>query len=117
MTRQLRDNKTKIGPKTGLVLANGGNLTYQHVIILSSKPPFWHNAIQRANTLPDVITDVPVPQMASRARGKAKLRYINIKPPHSLRFFLPSPLFFPLLLSIRCMLLMILSIIAKRNHG
>jgi len=50
MTRQLRDNKTKIGPKTGLVLANGGNLTYQHVIILSSKPRSLAQRYPTSNT-------------------------------------------------------------------
>lgn len=66
MTRELRRGRGK----TGLVLCNGGVLSYQHVVVLGSAPR--HNGpYPAANPLPYQITDVPAPQMAPAAEGEA----------------------------------------------
>ncbi|KAL1961836.1 hypothetical protein VTN77DRAFT_1005 [Rasamsonia byssochlamydoides] len=65
MVRQLRT-----GPAmNGLILANGGVLSYQHVVCLSSKPR--SSSYPDRNPLPEVITDVPVPPIAFQAEGEA----------------------------------------------
>ncbi|KAM0693083.1 hypothetical protein Q7P36_007640 [Cladosporium allicinum] len=52
MTRQLRSSKKKMKPTTGLILANGGVLTYQHVVCLSSHPRKDGSAYPSVNPLP-----------------------------------------------------------------
>lgn len=69
MTRQLRDGKGK----NGLVLANGGWVTYQHVVCLSRSPrsdglPYPDDA-----PLPKYVTDVFVPKIAEVAEGDATI--------------------------------------------
>jgi hypothetical protein len=51
MTRQLRSKKEK-KIATGLILANGGVLTYQHVVCLSSSPRRDGSSYPSANPLP-----------------------------------------------------------------
>lgn len=65
MTRQLRTKKAK----TGLILANGGVLSYQHCIILSSQPR--KTAYPDKNPLPETITDIPVPVIEGKPEGEA----------------------------------------------
>jgi len=65
MTRQLRAKKGK----NGLILANGGVLSYQHVIILSSRPR--KSAYPDRNPLPEVITDISVPEIEGKPEGEA----------------------------------------------
>lgn len=65
MVRQLRNGNGR----NGLVLANGGVVTYQHVVCLSSKPS--SSPYPDRNPLPGVITDVPVPDVAVQAEGEA----------------------------------------------
>jgi hypothetical protein len=67
MTRQLRAGKGK----TGLILANGGNATYQHVVCLSSKPRADGSAYPCIQPLPDLLTDLPVPPIEETAEGEA----------------------------------------------
>jgi hypothetical protein len=67
MVRQLREGNGK----NGLVLANGGVLTYQHVICLSSQPRSDGSPYPKITALPDVITDVPIPHVDTRAEGEA----------------------------------------------
>jgi len=67
MVRQLRSGKGK----HGLVLANGGVMTCQHVICLSSSPRRDGSPYPEKPPLPDVITDVPVPTVDAGAEGKA----------------------------------------------
>jgi hypothetical protein len=67
MTRQLRAGKGK----NGLVLANGGVMTYQHVICLSSSPRRDGSPYPEKSPLPDVVTDVPVPAVDVEAEGQA----------------------------------------------
>jgi hypothetical protein len=73
MTRQLRAGNGK----NGLVLANGGVMTYQHVICLSSSPRRDGSPYSEKPTLPDVITDVPVPVVDGEAEGEAVIE-VNI---------------------------------------
>jgi hypothetical protein len=52
MTRQLRQKKKNAGVDSkGLILANGGVLTYQHVVILSSSPREDNSAYPSINPL------------------------------------------------------------------
>jgi hypothetical protein len=67
MTRRLRARKGK----TGLVLANGGVMTYQHVICLSSSPRLDGSPYPEKPPLPDVVYDVPVPAVDAEVDGEA----------------------------------------------
>lgn len=69
MTRNLRERDPK--HKHGLVLANGGNMTYQHVLLLSAEPPLPDRVYPERNPIPDVVTDVPVPVVEEVAEGEA----------------------------------------------
>lgn len=69
MVRKLRECKDR--KSSGLILANGGVLTYQHVICLSNQPRsdgLWY---PEKNPLPDVLSDVTVPQIDAQAEGDA----------------------------------------------
>lgn len=74
MVRQLR----RKGQSFGLVLANGGVLTYQHVVCLSSQPRKSGTSYPTQNPLPEVLTNVPVPPTESTAEGKAIIEVITI---------------------------------------
>lgn len=65
MVRQLR----KGSGQNGLVLANGGVVTYQHVVCLSSRPRI--SPYPESNPLPAIVTDVPVPTVDLQADGEA----------------------------------------------
>lgn len=67
MARQLRAGKGK----NGLVLANGGVMTYQHVICLSSSPRRDGSPYPGTPPLPEAVTDVPVPAVEVEADGEA----------------------------------------------
>ncbi|KAF3001449.1 hypothetical protein E8E13_008119 [Curvularia kusanoi] len=76
MTRQLRAGKEKGEGKgkekgkgeKGLILCNGGVLSYQHVVILSTSPP-GSDGYPVGNPLPEVLEDVEVPALAEEAQG------------------------------------------------
>ena len=75
MVRQLRAGKGR----NGLVLANGGVVTYQHAVILSRAP---RSAYPAANPLPKMLEDGPVPQVVvAAASGEATVevstRHVN----------------------------------------
>lgn len=57
--RQLRGGNGR----HGLVLANGGLLTHQHVICLSSQPPKQGSVYPQHNALPERIEDIPLPSI------------------------------------------------------
>jgi hypothetical protein len=65
MTRAIRGGRGK----TGLVLCNGGVLSYQHVIILSKEPSITGSYPEK-NPLPYEITDVPSPELALEGEGE-----------------------------------------------
>ncbi|KAG9959153.1 hypothetical protein KCU61_g7680, partial [Aureobasidium melanogenum] len=67
MTRKLRAGNGS----HGLVLANGGVLTYQHVICLSSRPRADGQHYPACNPLPSRLEDNTVPTVDETAEGEA----------------------------------------------
>ena len=67
MTRQLRNGRAK----HGLVLANGGVVTHQHVVCLSTRPRKDGNPYPEKNPLPQLIEDVFCPPVDEKADGEA----------------------------------------------
>ncbi|KAK4948152.1 hypothetical protein LTR10_013206 [Elasticomyces elasticus] len=66
MTRQLRARKGR----HGLILANGGVMTYQHVLCLSASPRREDLPYPDKAPLPEVITDVPSPTVDAIVKGE-----------------------------------------------
>ncbi|KAK4505899.1 hypothetical protein PRZ48_003864 [Zasmidium cellare] len=75
MTRQLRQSKGK----TGLILANGGWVTYQHVLCLSRSPRSDGLPYPDANPLPKYVTDVFIPKIAEQAEGNATIETYTVE--------------------------------------
>ena len=69
MVREIR----KGNGRHGLVLANGGLLSYQHVVCLSSKPRNDGSPYPDTSPLPDLVKDVPVPTVDPQAEGEATI--------------------------------------------
>lgn len=67
MVRVLRSGKAR----TGLVLANGGVATYQHVVCLSSYART--SPYPTANPLPEILDDAPVPAIEEKPVGEATI--------------------------------------------
>lgn len=67
MVRELRNGNGE----NGLILANGGVLTYQHVVCLSTKSRRDGSAYPHKNPLPRHVTDLPVPPICAQAEGEA----------------------------------------------
>ena len=65
MTRQLRQGKGR----NGLILANGGWVTYQHVLCLSTIRRRGGTAYPEHAPLPEYVTDVPIPQVDIEVKG------------------------------------------------
>ena len=74
MTRQLRQRKNKSKSSKGLILANGGVLTYQHVVVLSSSPREDGSVYPTINprSAGGKIVD-PAPTIAAEAKGPATI--------------------------------------------
>ncbi|OBT81920.1 hypothetical protein VE02_09682 [Pseudogymnoascus sp. 03VT05] len=72
MTRNLRERT----PTYGLVLANGGTMTYQHVLLLSAVAP--SQPYPSKNPLPPIITDIPVPVTVEVANGEATIETYTV---------------------------------------
>ena len=66
MTRQLRQGKGR----HGLILANGGVMTYQHVLCLSSVPRRNGLPYPDQNPLPEYVTDIAAPKVVERVEGE-----------------------------------------------
>lgn len=73
MTRRLR----KGDKHTGLVLANGGVATYQHVTILSRKPP-QNITFPTQATLPKYLENKDIPAFDEKATGEAVVEVSSI---------------------------------------
>lgn len=70
MTRELR----KSDFKNGLVLANGGVLTYQHVVCLSSAPQKEHHRQYAAKSpLPPYVDSSAAPEFDDQTNGNASI--------------------------------------------
>lgn len=76
MTRELRKSFGEL--KNGLVLANGGMVTHQYVVCLSSRPRKDGKSYPAKNPLPEIIDDWQVPQVEEKAEGEAwvEVRFI-----------------------------------------
>ena len=74
MTRLLRQR----GPRTGLILANGGVLTYHYAITLSKQPPQSDQSYPPQNPLEDLITDISVPVMDHSPQGEATIEVSHV---------------------------------------
>lgn len=74
MTRQLRDGRGR----NGLVLANGGVLSYQHVVCLSSQPRKGAAYADSRKLRPD---SKPKPAIATEAEGEAVIEVSGRQPP------------------------------------
>ncbi|KAK2820045.1 hypothetical protein FQN49_007777 [Arthroderma sp. PD_2] len=77
MVRQLR--KDTGAPRHGLILANGGVLSYQHVICLSSSQRKDGAPYPVEKPLPEVVTDVEVPVVDSQAEGEATIETYTVE--------------------------------------
>ena len=66
MTRAIREGRGK----TGLVLCNGGVLSYQHVVVLRREPRN-DGRYPEGNPLPGKLEDLEVPEVAFGAEGEA----------------------------------------------
>jgi hypothetical protein len=71
MTRQLRQKKSSGTDSNGLILANGGVMTYQHVVILSSKPRKDGTSYPSAKPLSANPAKDPSPTIEEEAKGEA----------------------------------------------
>ncbi|MCJ1449202.1 MAG: hypothetical protein MMC23_009721 [Stictis urceolatum] len=74
MVRQLRQGKGT----NGLVLANGGCLTYQHVICLSSRMRHGTSSYPASESLPDVLSVHSVPAIDETADGEATIETYTV---------------------------------------
>lgn len=77
MTRELRNGNGA----TGLILANGGVLTYQHAFCLSSRPSSLPTPYPSHNALPKYITidnSNSIPTISARAEGEAVIETYTI---------------------------------------
>lgn len=68
MTRQLRGGSTR----NGLILANGGFLSYQHAICISNRPR-KDGAQYPDSSIINTLTPDPIPPLDLEAEGKSKI--------------------------------------------
>ncbi|KAH6662782.1 hypothetical protein B0J14DRAFT_610177 [Halenospora varia] len=73
MVRELRKGKAR----NGLVLANGGSLTYQHVVCLSSQPR--KSPYPEKNPLPALLNDESTPIVDEHAEGEAVIETYTVE--------------------------------------
>ena len=71
MTRQLRQRKSAGTDSNGLILANSGVMTYQHVVILSSQPRKDGTSYPSAKPLSANASKDPAPTIEEEAKGEA----------------------------------------------
>lgn len=74
MTRAIREGRGS----NGLILCNGGVLSYQHVVLLSRKPQS-DGAYPEKNPLPGKLQDLKVPDLALEAEGEAVVEVCAFK--------------------------------------
>lgn len=90
MTRQLRllyaSDNSNHRRKNGLILANGGVLTYQHVIVLSTSPRPNNSPYPESNPLPEELTPevlklshIDVPELDEKANGEAVVESYTVE--------------------------------------
>ncbi|KAF1990522.1 hypothetical protein K402DRAFT_230929 [Aulographum hederae CBS 113979] len=64
--------------ENGLILANGGVLSYQHVIILSNIRPAAGRSYPAKNPLKEIVDDIPVPQLELNPEGECVIETYTI---------------------------------------
>lgn len=74
LTRQLRAGKGK----KGLVLCNGGVLSYQYVVVLSTESR-KQGAYPLENPLPEILQDGKVPELATEAEGEVVVETYTVE--------------------------------------
>ncbi|KAF2201778.1 hypothetical protein GQ43DRAFT_462919 [Delitschia confertaspora ATCC 74209] len=79
MVRRLRGmGESRDSRGCGLVLANGGVLSYQYVVVLGRRPR--KDAVYPGeNPLPKQVTDVPAPQIEENAEGEAVVETYTVE--------------------------------------
>ncbi|KAF1912365.1 hypothetical protein BDU57DRAFT_559610 [Ampelomyces quisqualis] len=75
MTRQLRAGK---GEK-GLVLCNGGVLSYHYAIVLGNQPRKQGAMYPLENPLPEILDDLEAPEIATHAQGEAVVETYTVE--------------------------------------
>ncbi|KAL4947582.1 hypothetical protein BDW69DRAFT_204240 [Aspergillus filifer] len=74
MTHALRAGKGR----NGLVLANGGIMTYQHVVVMSVQPRRDGSPYPELPPLPELITDMDIPPIEAKPYGEAVLETYTV---------------------------------------
>lgn len=74
MARHLRDGKGR----NGLVLANGGVVTYQHAVCLSINPPSGSREYPERNPLPETLAVLPASSIDQQPNGNAVLETYTV---------------------------------------
>lgn len=74
MVRKIRERRFQ----KGLVLANGGVVSYQYVVCLSSKPRSDGSPYPEKNPLPERTTDWYVPAIEHPADGDARIEVCSL---------------------------------------
>ncbi|GAB7349144.1 hypothetical protein MBLNU459_g8085t2 [Dothideomycetes sp. NU459] len=77
MVRRLREHKGR--ERNGMILANGGVLTYQHVVCLSSEPRSVEHHYPLQSPLPGVLVDMSVPEIDAQAEGHATVETYTVE--------------------------------------
>ncbi|GAB7349143.1 hypothetical protein MBLNU459_g8085t1 [Dothideomycetes sp. NU459] len=65
--------------RNGMILANGGVLTYQHVVCLSSEPRSVEHHYPLQSPLPGVLVDMSVPEIDAQAEGHATVETYTVE--------------------------------------
>jgi hypothetical protein len=76
MVRQLRSGRGR----NGLILANGGVVTYQHVLCLSSRPRDDKSPYPEENVLSQEVDDIPCPAIEFYPNGAAIIEVSKLSP-------------------------------------
>lgn len=80
MVREMRKGRYQ----QGLVLANGGIMTYQYAVCLSTKPRYDGSPFPVEDILPAAIIDLPIPQIDEVAEGDAVIEVSNFGAIHEI---------------------------------
>lgn len=78
LTAMVRDLRRGDG-QNGLILANGGVLTYQYALCLSTRPRRDGSAYPDKDPLPSHVTDTPVPTVTVQAEGEAMIETYTVE--------------------------------------
>lgn len=74
MVRRMRGERLS----NGLILANGGVLTYQHTMCLSTQARRDGRGYPKANPLPAYVSDLSIPSVTAEAEGKSVIEVFRL---------------------------------------